>query len=107
MPPFRGEERSDARGALLKTGTIDDARTALRMLDGRAGPGGETLQVGLTRSPAVHPNRLWRWAYAVEEDGGGGSGGGGGGAYFEDEWAGLGFGTGREEQGVQGEGVGD
>ena len=94
VPPFRGEERSDPRGAFLQIGSIDDARTALGMLNGRAGPGGETLQVGLTRLPAVHPNRLWRWAYEAEEEG---WGGGGGGAHFEDEWAGLGFGTGREE----------
>ena len=37
------------------------------MLDGQAGSGGETVQVGLTRSPAVHPNRLWKWVYRVYE----------------------------------------
>jgi hypothetical protein len=41
-----GEERSYVRDAFLQLGTID----AARMLDGR---GGETLQVGLLRLPAV------------------------------------------------------
>jgi hypothetical protein len=69
-------------------------------LDGRAGPGSETVQVGLTRSPVVHPNWLWRWAYEVEKE--------------RDvlvrrrrqeekrtlrmSWRGFGFGTGKEEQ---------
>jgi hypothetical protein len=34
-----------------------------RKLDGRAGPGSEILQVGLSRLP----NRLWRWANEVQE----------------------------------------
>lgn len=52
-----------------------------RKLDGRAGPGSEILQVGLSRLP----NRLWRWANEVqekewwEED-------------FKDGWAGHEFG---------------
>jgi hypothetical protein len=59
VPPFRGEKRTDPGCEFLQFGTIDDAHTALRMLDGRVGPGGETLQVGLSRAPAVHPNRMW------------------------------------------------
>lgn len=92
MPPFRKEQRSDPRGAFLHLQSIDDARTALRKLAGRMGPGGEPLQLALSRWPAVHPNRLWRWVYMEEElkrqgeedkeE-----------AYFEDEWEGLGFGT--------------
>src|SRR6266478_7976275 len=35
--------------------------------DGRAGPDGETLHVGLSCPPAVHPNRLWWWTYKVQE----------------------------------------
>jgi hypothetical protein len=55
---------------------INDARMALRMLDGRVlvGSGGETLYVGLSRPPAVHPIRC-------------------GGGYI-----GFGLGTGEEEQ---------
>ena len=108
VPLFRREDRADARGAFLQLGTIDDARTELSILDGRAGPGGEMVQVGLTRAPVVHPNWLWRWAYEVEKE--------------TDvlvrrkqeekrtlrvSWRGFGFGTGKEEQGAQGEGVGD
>ena len=107
VPPFRGEERSDARCAYLQFGTIDDARAALRVLDGRAGPGGEKLQVGLARLPAVHPNRLWRWAYEVQERERKGEGGEE--TYFKEEWAGLGFGPGWEEQGAEdvGNGLGE
>jgi hypothetical protein len=103
VPPFRGEELSDLRSAFLEFGRIDDARTAVRMLDGRAGPGGETLHVGLSRLPAVHTDRRWRWTYEVQEK----EKGGGvkeGEEDFEDEWEGLGFGTGREEEGAQGVG---
>jgi hypothetical protein len=46
---------------------MDDARAALRMLDGRVGPGGKTLHVGLLRPPAVHANQMWRWVYHVED----------------------------------------
>jgi hypothetical protein len=105
VPPFRGEKRSDPRSAFLKFQTIDDARMALQMLDGRAGPGGETLHVGLSRLPAVHSNRLWRWAQEREEDEENGGGGleeeeGEEESFFEedDEWGGLGFGTGEEGQ---------
>jgi hypothetical protein len=37
------------------------------MLDGRVGPGGETLHVVLSRPLAVHPNQMWRWVYRVED----------------------------------------
>jgi hypothetical protein len=98
VPPFRGETRSDARSAFLRFGTTDDARMALRMLNGRVGPGGEILHVRLSRPPVVHPNQMWQWVYEAEEDieksGGGGEGGE---ACPEDEWGGLGFGTGEEE----------
>jgi hypothetical protein len=40
----------------------------LRILDGRVGPSGEMLHVGLSRSPAVHPNQMRRWVYDVEEE---------------------------------------
>jgi hypothetical protein len=92
VPPFRGEKRSDPRGAFLQFETIDDARTALGMLDGRVGPGGETLHVGLSRLPAVHPNRLWQWADGEEQ-----------GAYSEEDGRRvLGLGTGEEERDVRG-----
>ena len=104
MPPFRGEKRTDPRCAFLQFGTIDDARTALRMLDGRVGPSGETLQVGLSRAPVVHPNRMWGWADKVQDmaNSGSGEGGLGGEGCLEDEWGGLGFGTGKEEEDGQG-----
>jgi hypothetical protein len=57
VPPFHGEERSDPCGPFLHFRTIDDARAALSMPDGRAGPGGETLHLGLLRLLAAHPNR--------------------------------------------------
>jgi hypothetical protein len=58
VPPFHGEERSDPCGPFLHFRTIDDARArALGMSDGRAGPGGEKLHLGLLRLPAVYPNR--------------------------------------------------
>lgn len=99
MPPFRGETRSDPRRALLRFRTIDGARAALRTLDGRVGPGGETLRVGLSRPPVVHPNQMWRWVYKVEDtEISGGAGGGKGEACLEDGWEGLGFGTGEEER---------
>ena len=31
------------------------------------GPGGETLQVGLSRPPVVHSNQMWRWIHEVED----------------------------------------
>ena len=96
MPPFRGEKHADLRSAILRFKTIDDARAALHMLDGRVGPGGETLHVGLSRPSVVHPNQLWRWAYEVEDMEK--RGGGEGEACLEDAWGGLGFGTGEEEQ---------
>ena len=38
------------------------------MLDGRAGPGGETLHVVLSYPPVVYPNRiLWRKVVVVME----------------------------------------
>jgi hypothetical protein len=40
----------------LKDDTVDDSRAALRLLDGRVGPGGDMLHVGLSRPPAVHPD---------------------------------------------------
>lgn len=99
VPPFRGEELSGLRSAFLQFGTTDDARTTLRMLNGRAEPGGETLHLELSRPPAVHPNQMWRWVYEVEdmEKSGGGEGGE---ASLEDEWGrfGFGFGNGKEEQ---------
>ncbi len=91
MPPFRGEERSGYRGAFLRFRTVDDAHVALRMLDGRVGPGGEVMRMGLSRPPLVHLARMWQWAYKVQDMGGGE-------ACLEDEWEGLGFGTGKEEQ---------
>ena len=99
VPPFRGENESDPRGAFLQLRTIDDARKALRMLDGRVGPGGETLHAGLTRPSMVHANQMWRWIHAVEDMEKRASGEGE--AFLEDEWGGLGFrfGTGEEEQG--------
>ena len=54
--PFH-EEHSDSRGAFLHFMTIDNVRAMLSMLDGRAGPGGETLHLGLLRLLAAHPNR--------------------------------------------------
>jgi hypothetical protein len=75
----------------------DDARAALRILDGRVGSGGETLHVGLSRPPAAHPKRMWRWIYEVEETEKNG-GGEEGETCLEDEWGGLDFGTGEEEQ---------
>jgi hypothetical protein len=58
---------------------------------------GETLHVGLSRLPVVHPSQMWRWVRAVKdmEDSGCGEGEE---ACFEDEWGGFGFGTGEEEQ---------
>lgn len=66
------------------------------MLTGRVGPGGETLDLRLSRFPAVHPNQLWRWVQEVEdmEKSGGGEGED---ACLKYEWEGLGFGTGKEE----------
>jgi hypothetical protein len=68
VPPFCGGNRSDPRSAFLRFRTVDNVRAALRMLDGRVGPSGETLHVGLSRPPAVHPNQMWRWVYGVEGD---------------------------------------
>jgi hypothetical protein len=56
VPSFHGEERSDPCGPFLHFRTIDDARAAPSMLDGRAGPGGETLHLGLLCLPAAHLN---------------------------------------------------
>lgn len=92
VPPFRGEKREAPRGAFLYFTSVGYARAGLRALHGRKGPpGSETLQVTLSRKAAVHSDRLWRWAYMEErgdtvDD-----------LSFADEWAGLGFGTGREE----------
>jgi hypothetical protein len=91
VPPFRGEQRSDPRRAFLHLKSIDGARAALRKLDGRVGPGGEVLQLTLSRLPVLPPARLWKWAYVGEvdeED------------CFEKEWAGLGFGTEQDAPGV-------
>ena len=101
VPPFRGEDRSALRSAFLEFGGIDDARTALRMLEGRAGPGGETLNVGLSRLPAVHTDRRWEWAYDEQEKEKSGEEEEGEEAGLEDEWEGLGFGTGKEENDAQ------
>ena len=69
--PFRGKRHSDPRRAFLQYRKRDDARTALRMLDGRlqgrVGPSGETLYVGLSHPPAVHLNQTRRWVYDVED----------------------------------------
>jgi hypothetical protein len=67
VPPFRGERRSDSRCAFLQLPSIDEARAALRKLDGRMGPGGETLQVTLSRLPALPLAQLWR-SMGVEEE---------------------------------------
>jgi hypothetical protein len=96
------EERSDLCGAFFAIREDRHASAAFRKLDGRAGPGGETLHVGLSRLPPVHTNRLW-WAYEVQEDKGSGEKEGEKETYFEDEWAGLGFRRGGEE-GAQGVG---
>jgi hypothetical protein len=64
--PFH-EEHSDSRGAFLHFMTIDNVRATLSMLDGRAGPGGETLHVGSLRLPAMDPSWLWWWTYKVQE----------------------------------------
>ena len=95
MPPFRGQKRSGCRTAFIRFKTIDDARVGLRMLDGRMGPGGETLSVRLSRAPAVDPNEMWRWVCETEvmEEHGGSEGGV---ELLSDEWEGLGFGTGVE-----------
>jgi hypothetical protein len=64
VPSFHGEERSDTHGVFLHFRTEDDTHTALSMLrlDGRMGPGSETLRVGLlrppARPPAMHPSWL-------------------------------------------------
>jgi hypothetical protein len=100
VPPFRGETCSDSRGAILRFRAVDDARAALRMLDRPVRPGGETLHMGLSRAPAVHPNEMWRWVYEVEDVEK--SGGGEGEACLEDEWGGLGFVTGEVEEDTQG-----
>lgn len=85
MPPFRGEKREAPRGAFLYFPSIGDAHAGLRVLHRRKGPpGSETLQVTLSRKAAVHSDRLWRWSYTEER------------GSTVDEWAGLGFGTGRE-----------
>jgi hypothetical protein len=97
VPPFRGENRSDPRSAFLQFSTRGEARAAFRMLDGRVGPGGETLHLRLSRLPVVHPNQMWMWVHKVEEMEKRG-GGEGGEACLESEWEGLGFGTGEEEQ---------
>ena len=110
VPPFYKEDRSTLRSAFLEFNGIDDARMALCMLDGRLGPAGETLNVGLSRLPAVHTDLRWEWSYEVEEKERRGEeeeGGGGGEADYEEGWEGLGFGTGREEGAQEvGRGVG-
>ena len=63
------------------------------MLDGRAGPGGVTLHLGLSRSPVVHPDQMLRWI-DMEKN----AGGKGGEARLEDEWGGLGFASGMSEE---------
>lgn len=96
VPPFRGERRSDARCAFLQFKTAKNACVALRNLAGRVGPGGEKLDLRLSRLPVVHPSQLWRWVHEVEDMER--SGGGEEDACLKYEWEGLGFGTGREEQ---------
>lgn len=103
VPPLR-ERRSDARRALLRLGTIDDARRSLRVLHGRAGPGRETLHLGLTRLPVVHPNLLWRWVHEMRERESGIGEKREEEAYIEVKWAGPGFGTGGQEQDTRGAG---
>jgi hypothetical protein len=95
VPPFRGENQSDPRSAFLRFKETDNARTALRMLDGRAGPGGETLDVRLSCAPVVHTNLMRQWVQKVEKNGGGEEGE----RSLEDEWEGFGFGTGKEPPG--------
>src|SRR6266567_7754294 len=92
VPPFRGEKRSDPRSAFIRYMTTDQARVAFCMLDGRVGPGGKTLHVGLSRPLAVHPIQMWRWVDKVDEIEK--SGGGEGEGCLEDEWGGLKFGFG-------------
>jgi hypothetical protein len=92
VPPFREENSSDLRGAFLRFRTMDDARTAFHKLNGRMGPGGETLHMVMTRPPAVDPNQMWGWANEVEEMRKSG-GGEGGEACLEHGWEGLGFAT--------------
>ena len=110
VPPFYKEDRSTLRSAFLEFNGIDDARMALCMLDGRVGPAGETLNVGLSRLPAVHTDLRWEWSYESEEKERRGEEeeeGGGEAADYEEEWEGLGFGTGREEGAQEvGRGVG-
>ena len=64
------------------------------MLDVRAGPDGKTLSVSLSRALAVDPNKMWRWVCVMEimKEHGGSEGK----ELLEDEWEGLGFGTGVE-----------
>ena len=68
------------------------------MLDGRVGPGGETLHVGLSRPPAVHLNQMWWWVYKVEDMEKSSGGGEEGEACLEDEWEGLGLGRVRKNK---------
>ena len=67
------------------------------MLNGRVGPGGETLSVRLSRIPAVDTNEVWRWVCEMEvmEEHGGSEGRE---ELLEDEWEGLVFAT---EMGVE------
>lgn len=99
VPPFRGEQRSDPRCAFLQLPSIDEARAALRKLDGRMGPGGETLQFTLSRLPALPLAQLWRSVDAEEESKRQEE------EVEEEERAGLGFATGNEvgdlEKGVR------
>ncbi|KAI0295133.1 hypothetical protein B0F90DRAFT_1212787 [Multifurca ochricompacta] len=71
-------------------------QNALKKLDGRTGPNGEELHIALSRLPAVHPSRLWRWVCAEEGMRGRGEWEDREEGYFEVEWSGLGFGTGAE-----------
>ena len=54
--------------------------------------------MGLSRLPAAHTNRWCWWAYGIQEKGASSGEMAREEAYFEDEWVGLGFGTGGEER---------
>ena len=62
------------------------------MLDGRVGPGGETLHVKLSRPTAVRPKRLWQWFREAEEAENSGDREEGE-ARLEEAWGWFGFGT--------------
>jgi hypothetical protein len=64
----RPRRKLDHRNAFLRFRGTENGRTALRMLDRRVGPGGETLDV---RLPVMHSSQMWQWVHKVEKSGGG------------------------------------